>query len=413
MSALGNSIAGIVWPWIGLERTGDPAAAGLVAAAVAVPSVIFAFLGGYLIDTVGRKPMSVISDIISGASVAGVVLIDQTLGLTIAWFIALGIIGGVGDIPGMAARSALVGDVAQSSNKTVDYIAGLNQAILGVAFLVGPAVAGVLLAALESSLVLIITAACSFLAALLTTFLRLAKRELTEEEKRAAAADNALNLQALKSWGQVISPAPIRMLAILTFVGVALVGPFLGVLMPAHFQKAEQPFLLGLAFSFYAIGMMISGAGIAKVGTSRRRLVWAVAIGVEAIGFAMMAALGVSWLVVIGCGIAGLAGGMLSPLQMVLITEETPEHMRGRAFSLFTAIMQFGGPIGLVIASGLLTTLSIYQLAVLLVAAYMLVAVWAMIRGLNILPSFVASEATTTPVDTVSGQGSPEGETSS
>ena len=51
-----------------------------------------------------------------------------------------------------------------------------------------------------------------------------------------------------------------------------------------------------------------------------------------------MAALGVSWLVVIGCGIAGLAGGMLSPLQMVL-TEETPEHMR--AFSLFTAIMQF------------------------------------------------------------------------
>lgn len=91
----------------------------------------------------------------------------------------------------------------------------------------------------------------------------------------------------------------------------------------------------------------------------------------------MMAALGVSWLVVIGCGIAGLAGGMLSPLQMVLIT------------------------------------LSIYQLAVLLVAAYMLVAVWAMIRGQNILPSFVASEATTTPVDTVSGQGSPEGETSS
>lgn len=283
MSALGNSIAGIVWPWIVLERTGDPAAAGLVAAAVAVPSVIFASLGGYLIDTVGRKPMSVISDIISGASVAG------------------------------------------------------------VAFLVGPAVAGVLLAALNSSLVLIITAACSFLAALLTTFLRLAKCELTEEEKQAAAADNALNLQALKSWDRLSVPHPFGC----------------------------------LAFSFYAIGMMISRAGIAKVGTSRRRLVRAVAIGVEAIGFAMMAALGVSWFVVIGCGIAGLAGGMLSPLQMVLMT------------------------------------LSIYQLAVLLVAAYMLVAVWAMIRGLKVLPSFVASEATTTPVDTISGQGSPEGETSS
>ncbi|MDN5785164.1 MAG: MFS transporter [Corynebacterium casei] len=409
MSALGNSVAGIVWPWIVLERTGDPAAAGLVAAAVAVPSVLFAFLGGYLIDTVGRKPMSVISDIISGLSVAGVVLVDQTLGLTIAWFIILGIVGGVGDIPGMAARSALVGDIAQSSGKTVDYIAGLNQAIMGVSFLVGPALAGVLLASLESSWVLVITAACSFIAALLTTFLRLSKREMTEAEKAAAAEANALNLKALKSWGQVIRPPSIMMLAILTFVGVALVGPFLGVLMPAHFQNVDQPFLLGLAFSFYAIGMMVSGAGIAAVGTSRRRLVWVVAIGVEAIGFAMMAALGASWLVVIGCGIAGLAGGMLAPLQMVLVTEETPEHMRGRAFSLFTAIMQFGGPIGLVVASGLLTALSIYQLAVVLVAAYMLVAIWAMIRGIQILPTYVATEATTTAV----GEVSPESEASS
>src|SRR5690625_7672971 len=111
----------------------------------------------------------------------------------------------------MAARSALVGDVSQPSGKTVDYIAGLNQAILGVAFLVGPAVAGVLLAALDSSLVLIITAACSFLAALLATVFRLAKRELTEEEMQAAAADNALKLQAVKSWVNVMSPAASQM----------------------------------------------------------------------------------------------------------------------------------------------------------------------------------------------------------
>ena len=121
-----------------------------------------------------------------------------------------------------------------------------GASVAGVVFLVGPAVAAVLLAALNSSLVLIITAACSFLAALLTTFLRWAKCELTEEEKQATAADNALNLQALKSWDRLSVPHPFGC----------------------------------LAFSFYAIGMMISGAGIAKVGTSRRRLVWAVAIGV-------------------------------------------------------------------------------------------------------------------------------------
>lgn len=402
MSALGNSVAGIVWPWIVLERTGDPAAAGFVAAAIAVPSVIFAFLGGYLIDTVGRKPMSVISDIISGLSVAGVVLIDQTLGLTVAWFVILGIIGGVGDIPGMAARSALVGDIAKSSGKTVDYIAGLNQAIIGVSFLVGPALAGVLLSSLESSWVLVITASCSFIAALLTTFLRLAKTEMTEEEIAAAAEANALNLQALKSWAQVIRPPAIQMLAVITFVVGALVSPFLAVLMPAHFQNVDEPFLLGLAFSFYAIGMMASGGLIAAVGTSRRRLVWTVSMVIEVIGFSMMAVLGVSWLVVIGCGIAGIAGGLMSPLQMVLVTEETPEHMRGRAFSLFMAITQFAGPIGLVITSALLTSMSIYQLAVVLIVIYLVIAIWAILRGMQILPTYVKSTATTATVGEVS-----------
>ncbi|MDO5511866.1 MFS transporter [Corynebacterium sp.] len=377
-SMLGNAVATIVWPWLVLERTGNPAAAGVVAAAIAVPSLAVAFLGGHLIDTFGRKRMSIISDVISGLSVVGVILVDQSVGLTMAWFIALGIIGAVGDIPGMAARSALVGDVSRTSGKTVDFIAGLNQSIGGMAWLLGPALAGFLMAALPIESVLWITAGCSLLAAGLTALLRLVP---AEEEVSLDIPD----LGALRSWAEVVRPAPIRLLAAVTLISSALVSPYLAILMPAHFQLIDAPVQLGLAMSAYAVGMMVSGFLIAAVGTGCRRTIWVAAMVCYLAGFSLMGALHYSWLVIIGMAIAGLGGGLMGPLQMVLVTEIIPERLRGRAFSVFMAIGQFSAPIGLIAASGLLTQASIYVTAAALAVAWAVISVWAIWRGVTVL----------------------------
>ena len=136
-----------------LEKTGNPAAAGIVATCITVPSLIFAFLGGHLVDTVGRKPMSIVSDIVSGLSIVFVILADHLFGLSLGWFIALGIFGAVGDVPGMSSRSALIGDVV-TEKMTLDRLSGINQTISSLGFLVGPAVAGVLLSTLAMSDVL-------------------------------------------------------------------------------------------------------------------------------------------------------------------------------------------------------------------------------------------------------------------
>lgn len=380
-SMLGNAVATIVWPWLVLERTGNPAAAGVVAAAIAVPSLAVAFLGGHLIDTLGRKPMSIISDVISGLSVVGVILVDQAVGLTLAWFILLGIIGAVGDIPGMAARSALVGDVSRTSGRTVDFIAGLNQSIGGMAWLIGPALAGFLMAALPIELVLWITAGCSLLAAALTALLRLMP---AEEEKEEVAVD-VPDLGALRSWAEVMRPAPIRLLAAITFISAVLVSPYLAILMPAHFQSIDAPVRLGVAMSAYAVGMMLSGFLVAAVGTERRRTIWVAAMLLYIVGFGLMGALEYSWLVIAGMAVAGLGGGLMGPLQMVLVTEIIPEKLRGRAFSVFMAIGQFSAPIGLIAATGLLTQVSIYVTAAVLAVTWALISGWAIWRGVRVL----------------------------
>lgn len=417
-SMLGNAVATIVWPWLVLARTGDPAAAGLVAAAIAFPSLAFAFLGGHLIDTFGRKPMSIISDLISAASVVGVIIVDARLGLTMAWFIALGIIGAVGDIPGMAARSALVGDVSRVSGMAVDRIAGLNQSIGGLAWLLGPALAGFMMSAIPIQLVLWITAGCSFAAAALTAMLRLhpsssrnapladghgsgdhvepddpaAHAEPGDPAAQAMAAGaETLDFGALRAWGRVVRPPAIRLLVAITFASAALVSPYLAVLLPAHFQSIGSPTMLGLSMSTYAVGMVLAGLFVAKIGARNRRAMWTTAISLNLIGFSMLGALGVSWLVIGGMFVAGVGGGFLGPLSMVLVTEDIPEKLRGRAFSVFTAVNQFAAPIGLVAVTALLTQAGIYMVAAILAVIWAFIAVWAIARGFRIFPSHTAA----------------------
>lgn len=382
-SLLGNGVAAVVWPWLVLQRTGDPAAAGVVATAIAVPSLIFALIGGQLIDTFGRKRMSIISDVISGASVLAVIAVDSWWGLHLGWFIAIGIVGAVGDIPGMAARAALGGDVAYTSGRSLDFISGINQTLVGLAYLVGPALAGLLMSALPIQQVLWITGGCSLVAALLTCFLRVRTNPVEQPEAQQLTGwKNWAN-----AWGIILRQPVIQLLALVALVSAALIAPYLMLVLPAHFQALNAPDTLGYVVSSYAVGMIIGGSIIAAVGTSFRRTIWVVSMIVSTIGFSCMVWLDNTWVLVCGTGIAGIGGGLSGPLQMVLVTEQIPENLRGRAFSVFNAIGQFAAPIGLVAATVALTHTSIQTIAFGGAVIWAVAASYFVIRGVLVMPA--------------------------
>lgn len=377
LSMFGNAVAGIVWPWLVLERTGSPQAASIVAASIAVPSLLFAYFGGNLIDSVGRKPMSIVSDIISGLSGIGLIVVDSTTDLTLGWFIAIGIIGAVGDIPGMSARAALVGDVAVASGKDVPFLSGLNQGLGGISFLLGPAVAGFLMSALPIQNVLWITAGCSLGAAGLTALLRLGAPVAADEAEEADFA-------GWRGWRAALGFPVVRMLAVNTLLAMALVTPYLSVLLPARFQASGQPHLLGVSMSAYAVGMLLAGLVATKLA-SRERLTWALGMSLYIAGFGLMGFLHLPWLVIAGMAVSGLGGGVLNPLQMVVVTESVPEQIRGRTFSIFMAISQVAGPIGLAVTAVVLGFTTIYAIAAALAALWAVFAVVLIAWGLRLL----------------------------
>ena len=382
-SALGNAVATIVWPWLVLERTGDPAAAGFVAMAIAVPSVLFAIIGGQLIDTFGRKPLSVISDIISAASIIAVIAVDQTIGLNLTWFIIIGIAGAIGDIPGTAAREALIGDVATVSGKTLDWLSGSLQSIMGLSFLLGPAVAGTLIGFLPITSVLYITAGCSFIAALLTMFIQLQPSTRSTETTTAASKDRLLS--GWRAWLAILADRQVQLLAATSFVASILVAPYLVVLLPAHFQAIDKPGYLGIALSGFALGIIVCGLVIGRIGTDHRKRLWVVGLVAYVIGFFGMTTLHIPWIVIVGMFIAGIGQGLHGPLNIVIITESIPETSRGRAFSLFTAIQLVAQPIGLGIATILLGFTSIYVLAFICAVVWAVTALASGARGLAVI----------------------------
>lgn len=397
LSMLGNAVATVVWPWMVLRATGDASAAGVVAAAIAIPSLLFAVIGGNLIDKYGRKPLSIISDVISGLSIVALIITGWMGWLDMTALIVIGIIGAVGDIPGMAARSALVGDVSRVSGYTIEKIAGINQAIMGISFLVGPAVAGGLMAALELEQVLWITAACSLLAAFVTSLLRLnnvPEEEKTEQEQQLEdealaqagilGADEDDPYKGLAGWKLVLSYPLIRLLALMTIAPALTVGPYLMILLPAHFESQDNPVMLGASMSGYAIGMMVAGL-FAQKFAGKHRLAWFTAMSLYALGFACMGVLSIEWVVLLGMIIAGLGGGVFAPLQMVLVTESTDDAVRGRAFSVFTAISQTVAPVGLLVVAAILQYYDIYTVAYVIAAFYIAVSIVGTLWGARVL----------------------------
>ena len=92
LSGAGNGAALVVLPWIALELTGSAGSAGLLAAATAVPLLASSLISGTVVDTLGRRRTSVVSDLLSAASVAAIPIVGHLFGLGLGWLVVLAVL---------------------------------------------------------------------------------------------------------------------------------------------------------------------------------------------------------------------------------------------------------------------------------------------------------------------------------
>ncbi|WP_432897945.1 MFS transporter [Micromonospora matsumotoense] len=374
LSLLGNSMAAIALPWLVLVRTGDPAAAGVIAAVSALPMLLAAVAGGLVIDRFGRRRTSIWADLASAVAVAALPVVDQVTGLTVGWFVVLGVAGALLDVPGMTARESLVPDVATAAGVGLERLAGLREGINGVVLVVGPAAAGGLLILFDPTTVLWVTAACSAAAALATLTLP------ARLGRGSGEAGGGIRTELLKGF-RILGGD--RVLATMTFVvtiSVLVLAPLQNLLLPVYLVDRDSPGGFGLMVAFLAVGGIggsivytIAGAGLS------RRTVFVVAQLLTAAGTVGLALLPPVPVLLAAAALAGFGAGPMQALALVLVTERIPERYRGRVLGLQNAATTTAVPVGTLVAGLLISGIGLRETGVLLAVAWGVVAAFALL----------------------------------
>jgi MFS family permease len=390
LSLLGNSIAAIALPLIVLQVTGSALGAGALAVATMIPAVLAGLFMGVVIDRINRRTSSIVTDLISALSVAALPVVDVVTGLSLGWFVLFGILGSLGDVPGMTAREALLPAIVRNGGISAERRVGLREGLGAVALLVGPALAGILMSIFEGSTVLWITAGTSLAAALITLVIPgRVGRIVADDGSPAPVTSSSSWTQLRDGWRGLVGSPFLMAVTGFSVVFVFVLGAYQGLILPVYYTQLEQPGLLGFVLTALALGLLV-GSGIfivAGARVSRRRWLVVGVVGSTA-GFAVIAALPSPWWIFAGAFLVGVFSGLFSSLLGVLMIERIPETLRGRITGTQNAIMTAVGPLAIVLAALLVQFVNVGVAALAIGAVWLIAAVGALLsRSLRSLDS--------------------------
>ena len=349
-SGLGNSIVMITIPWLILERTDSPAFAGLVAAISALPGILISPIGGWMVDHIGRKAVSIGADILSALSVAAFPIVAITFGLSNLSILLIALLGAVFDPAGYTARKTMLPDVAKASDIELDRLNGIHEGFMGMAWVFGPAIGAGLIAGIGSINSFWVAAGLFATAALSIVFLRIADagkeaKELALSSGQKTDARIRIGVKAL--WNDKL----LRTLSIAILVIAAVYLPTESVVLPTYFEDVNNPAGLGLVISALAGGSAIGAFGYGWISTriQRRTLMRMIMIG-SSVSIIPMAFLPPLPILMASGFLLGLSWGPYSPLLNTLVQQRIPAHIHGRVFGVQTSVFYAAPPLGMLLS---------------------------------------------------------------
>ncbi len=343
ISLIGTWMQNVAQSWLVYRLTGSEALLGLVGFAGLIPIFLLAPFGGAIADRADRRRVLIATQ--TASLLAALVLALLTLlGAVAVWHVvctavALGIVNAV-DIP---TRQAFVPSLVGEED-LVNAIA-LNSTMFNGARIVGPAVAGVVLAAVGEGWCFAANAA-SFLAVIVGLVLISVPAHAPERRTLSTMAHIAEGFRY--AWSNV----PIRVLLLLLGV-VSLTGMPYTILMPVFADRI----LHGGARS---LGVLMAASGCGALGgalllASRREIrglgLW---IALAAAGFgASLVLFSLSRTLWLSVGLlvpAGFAMIVQMASSNTLVQSMVPDKLRGRVMSVYSMMFLGMAPFGSLLA---------------------------------------------------------------
>lgn len=398
LSGTANAITEVALPWLVLERTGNAAAAGLVAGLTALPLLISSFLAGTVIDRFGRRRCSIVSDILSAGSVAAIPLLSAADSLTFALICVFAVSGAVFDPAGSTARESMLPEAADFGGLRRERANGIHEAIWGLAFTIGPGMAGLLIATVGAVETLWATAAAFVLSVVIMSITPIpggGRPEQDHDEQGPASfwADTRAGISFVRHDRVLLSMALFAVLLIGTYL------PIEGVLLPVHFQRIDEPAKLGLLLTVMSLGWVLGALAYGAVGHRfPRRATFVTAAISCTVALIPLAFFPAYPIMLAFCFLSGFLYGPVGPLLTLAIQRRTPARMRGRVIGVLGAADYVAGPVGLFLAGPLIEAIGLQPTFLVIVVAVALAGLSTLLmsplRELDSLPDEPRSDPT-------------------
>jgi MFS family permease len=378
-SGLGNSIVMITIPWLILEETGSPAFAGLVAAISALPGLLISPIGGWLVDHIGRRTVSIGADLLSAVAVVAFPIVALTSGLSSTTILIIAVIGAIFDPAGYTARKTLLADVAKASDIKLDRLNGIHEGFMGVAWVFGPAVGAGLISTVGAVNSFWVAGGLFIFAALTIAFLRVGNlgkdaRDLAEEMGEVSNKSIRVGFQVL--WNDKL----LRTLTISILIIAAVYLPTETVVLSTYFEDLGQPTSLGIVISALSAGYAVGSFGYGWISArlKRKNLVRTTFIGVT-ISIIPMTFLPPLLILAVAGFFLGLFWGPFNPLMSSLIQQRVPADQQGRVFGVQTAVFYAAPPLGMVLTGLSVESYGVRPTYIVLAAILTVTAVLALL----------------------------------
>jgi MFS family permease len=343
ISLTGTWMQTVAQSWLVYRLTGSTMLLGMVGFTSQIPVFLFAPIGGVVADRFNRHRVVIAMQ--TSAMLLAFVLAGLTLAGNIQiWHIFLlsGLLGTVNafDIP--ARQSFIVEMVGRDD--LVNAIA-LNSSMVNGARIVGPAIAGTLVAIIGEGWCFLANA-ISYIAVIVGLLLM----QVTRAPRAESTASTFESL--LEGFQYVARTSPVRSLLLLLGL-VSVMGMPYSVLMPVFADRilGGGPTSLGLLMGASGVGALTGALALASREGLRglgRWVAWsAAAFGISEILFSLSRSLWLSAALLVPVGCAMMVEMASSN---TLIQSMVPDRLRGRVMSIYSMMFMGMAPFGALLA---------------------------------------------------------------
>ena len=343
ISLIGTWMQSVALSWLVYRLTGSPLLLGITGFASQIPSLLLAPLTGPAADRFDRRRILIVTQVLSMLQALALALLVLAGSPQVWQIIALASVLGVINAFDIPARQSFVVELVERREDLANAIA-LNSSMFNSARLLGPAIAGVCIAAFGEG-VCFLANSLSYLGviAALLSIRRKAAREGGGSKKAGGFAEGLR---------YAFGFPPIKYILLLMAVGSLLGMPY-AVLMPAYVREVLHggPRTLGWIMGCSGAGALLGALRLAgrrdPAGLERGIPVFTAIFGLGLVAFSFSTTFALS-APLLGCASFGMISFLASGNTVLQTLVE--DDKRGRVMALYSVAFMGMAPFGSLLA---------------------------------------------------------------